>query len=56
MDTEKIKDLESIIKVADLVEACQAKVLISPEERQKYLTKLNDKTHEAIKALIPEEE
>ena len=52
MDAEKISNLEGIIKATDLIESCQAKRLITPEERQKYFKQLNDKAHTAIEALV----
>ena len=52
MDEGKIKVLEKILQVSQLIEQCQTSVLITPEDRKNYFKQLNDKAHSAIDDIL----
>ena len=53
-EPENIVKLRLILTAAQLIEDCQAKLLITPEDRAKYIIKLNDKAHKVIEAALTE--
>ena len=51
-DEDTNKELKVQIESADLIERCQTLMLITPDERQAYIEKLNGYVHKAIENIL----